>query len=249
MTAAPDANASTEALVVAAQGGCAASFSELVRRHEAPLYRFLVMRTRDPEQAEELCQQSFVRCWRKLHTFRVGARFAPWLFTLSRNLAATHFQRRRRDAPLEDAGDPPSGERGPHDQSAAREASEQLWDLAARLLDEAQREALWLHYAEELSPREIGEVLERPAAHVRVLLHRARRRLAEHLRDPAADELPDPRGADAEPSGTAHSNGVARRAPRSEGERCDRAHADHRVTERAHPLRALPPWPAGELLR
>ena len=37
---------------MAAQGGCAASFSELVRRHEAPLYRFLVMRTRDPEQAE-----------------------------------------------------------------------------------------------------------------------------------------------------------------------------------------------------
>ena len=237
MTSPPDASASTESLVAAAQSGCAASFSELVRRHEAPLYRFLVMRTRDPEQAEELCQQSFVRCWRKLHTFRTGAPFTPWLFTLSRNLATNHILRRRRDTPLEDAGDPASGERGPHDQSVDREASEQLWDLAARLLDEAQREALWLHYAEELSPREIGVVLDRPAAHVRVLLHRARRRLAEHLHDPRSASDADPRrDAGASVPRDARANGSVRAASTA-------------VPEPARPLRALPPWPAGELLR
>ncbi|GJM22101.1 MAG: hypothetical protein DHS20C15_20160 [Planctomycetota bacterium] len=189
---------SIDELVASARGGCAASFSELVRRHEAPLYRFLVMRTRDPEQAEELCQQSFVRCWRKLHTFRPGAAFSPWLFTLGRNVAANHF-RKRTDAPLEEAGDPPSGERGPHDQSSAREERERLWDLAARLLDEAQRSALWLHYAEGMSASEIGGVLERPAAQVRVVLHRARRRLADHLR--ALDSLQHSEG---EPSAQPH---------------------------------------------
>lgn len=176
-----DTVASEEELVRRAREGSTASFSELVRRHERALYRFLEVLTGSPAEAEEICQDAFVRCWDKLHTFREGAAFAPWLFGLSRRVAASHFRRRARRAAESLDEEPSSADHGPVERSSRREDAARLWDVVARLLDESQRSALWLHYAESMSAREIGDVLGRRPASVRVLLHRARKRLADHL--------------------------------------------------------------------
>ena len=76
-------------------------------------------------------------------------------------------------------------------EDARTELRRGLWDLAARVLSEEQRDALWLRYAEDLPPLEIARVLDRRPSTVRVLLFRARARLAEHLPAPDAATTPE----------------------------------------------------------
>ena len=79
-------------------------------------------------------------------------------------------------------------------EAAARRGATGLWGLAERVLTSDQRTALWLRYVEGHSADEIGRVLDRRAPAVRVLLHRTRFVLAEHL-DPTLAEDPLGRGS------------------------------------------------------
>ena len=62
-----------------------------------------------------------------------------------------------------------------------REETSRVWRLAADILTRDQRSALWLRYAEDLTPKEIGRILGRHPGTVRVLLFRARERLTARL--------------------------------------------------------------------
>ncbi len=71
---------------------------------------------------------------------------------------------------------------------ADREQGRLLWAIAERLLNDTQRAALWLRYAEELSYGDIARVLGKTTVSVRVALHRARGVLAAAM--PAAEAAP-----------------------------------------------------------
>lgn len=176
-----------EALALSAASGEREAFGELVRRFEAPLLRFLLVRCGSHEDAEELCQESFLRAWQRIDRYDPRWRFSTWLFTVARRLA---ISRRRAADPtavatsVEQLG----VEREPGEEVARRERRDNLWSMAERLLGEDQRTALWLRYAEGFSADEIGRVVGRRAPAVRVMLHRARAVLAEHLDPSLADE-------------------------------------------------------------
>ena len=170
-----------EALARRAQAGDDSGFATLVERLQRPLYRFLAVRTGSAADAEELTQEALLAAWESLARYDAGRPFLPWLYTIARRVAADHRRRCacRPSEPL--VGDPESGELDPHASSVQSEHRENLWQLATRVLDDEQRSALWLRYVDGLPPGEIGEVLGRGAGSVRVLLFRARRRLARHL--------------------------------------------------------------------
>ncbi|MCZ6597019.1 MAG: sigma-70 family RNA polymerase sigma factor [Planctomycetota bacterium] len=171
-----------EELAAAAQAGSKDGFTRLVERFEGPLYNFVLLRIGDAGEAEELVQETFLRAWSRIGSYRPRWRFATWLFTIARRLAASHHRVRRPrptsgaalDALTTGGGDPSSA-------LDDREERSRVWDLAKRVLTEDQRSALWLRYAEDLSVQEIAEVLGRRTSTVRVLMFRARARLAEHL--------------------------------------------------------------------
>jgi len=177
---------SSEELARGAQGGSRACFGELVARHERALRAFLFQRTRSHEDAEELAQESFLRAWSKIGTYSDAWRFSTWLFALARRVAATrHRDADRRAVPHRDAGDETIEQLGvdvdPGERLDAHEEHTRIWELAARVLTEEQRSALWLRYAEDQSIEEIAGVLGRRPVAVRALLFRARETLASHL--------------------------------------------------------------------
>ena len=91
----------------------------------------------------------------------------------------THQRRRRSLRSLTRlAGRAPAEVADPARVIADREQCRLLWDVADRILGETQRTALWLRYAEDLTPGEIARVLGKPRIAVRVMLHRAREALA-----------------------------------------------------------------------
>jgi DNA-directed RNA polymerase specialized sigma24 family protein len=69
----------------------------------------------------------------------------------------------------------------PEADTAGDDGPGTLWRRAAKLLSPKHYEALWLRYGEDMSAREIGRVMGMSELHARVVLHRARSRLATHL--------------------------------------------------------------------
>ncbi len=190
----------------AAQAGSREAFGRLVERFADPLHGFLCLRGASREDAEELTQESFLRAWRKLHTYRPDWHFSTWLFTVARRLAASHYRtvgRRPADVSLPDEPGV-SAVPDPGEALAEREQDGRLWALAKRELNEEQLSALWLRYAEDFSIEDIAAVLERPSATVRVWLFRARERLGKLLEPP-----PGSAGTERVPPAFAHGSTAA----------------------------------------
>ena len=169
----------SEALAARAQAGCRESFGLLVERHQKGLYNFLLQRVRSADEAEDLTQESFVRAWRRLATYRDQWRFSTWLYAVARSAAADRARERRELSQAAHAD--PSFDPDPSAELAAREESQNLWGLAREVLSEDQRSALWLFYGEERPAAEVGRVLGKSAVAVRVMLFRARAILAQHI--------------------------------------------------------------------
>lgn len=182
-----------------AQEGSRAAFGELAERFGGRLTGFLVRRTRSGEAAEDLAQETLARAWQSLSRYDRTRRFSTWIFTIANRLAIDHYReggRERAGLGVERAGqpDPTCAER--------HELSGRLWTIAQRVLTPEQTSALWLRYGADLDIGDIARVLGRTSVGVRVLLFRARERLAHELTEHEA-RRPVPAGIESKRSGGA----------------------------------------------
>jgi RNA polymerase sigma-70 factor, ECF subfamily len=155
-----------------ARDGSSAAFGVLVHRYHARVFAFLHTLTRHRQDAEDLTQETFMRAWDKFHRYDLSLPLLPWLFTLARRQSISAL---RRLKPL-----PPE-----LPDSATAEpthAALRLWELARRDLPPETYSALWLHYCEELPLKEVAGILGKREGAVKVMLHRARKTLAERFR-------------------------------------------------------------------
>ncbi|MFT7678144.1 MAG: RNA polymerase sigma-70 factor (ECF subfamily) [Planctomycetota bacterium] len=174
-------------LVCAAQGGDHKAFAALAERYQAPLYRFLRLRTGNVEDAEELLQDSLLRAWTKLDLYDERWRFSTWLYTLASRLAVSKKRRAVLPSVGQEALEHCAEVLDPGAAVAAAEERDNLWALAAEVLTPDQRSAMWLRYGEGREPIEIARILSKRASSVRVLLFRARERLMSHMQSSASE--------------------------------------------------------------
>lgn len=167
----PDSNESV--LVGQAQRGSASAFGELVRLHHGRIFGFLLTLTRHRQDAEDLTQDTFMRAWKMFHRFDPSQPLLPWLFTLARRQSIAVL---RKSRPLPAELPFPS-------ESEPEPAAPWLWEVAKRKLTAEAYSALWLHYAEDMSVRQVAEILGKREGNVKVVLHRARKTLADALRN------------------------------------------------------------------
>jgi RNA polymerase sigma-70 factor (ECF subfamily) len=192
----PTASPSDEELARRAQQGSTASFEELLRRFQTPVLQFLQHRGA-AAAAEDLLQETFIRAYVNLFRYRSRWRFATWLFTIARRVSLNHHRRRRpiSGAAVESAE---CGAVGPAEAAAAADSRQYLWDRAAQVLSQEELTALWLHYVESMSTRDIATVLERSGVAVKTMIFRARRKLAPVLKELAPEgTVPGSRAAPA----------------------------------------------------
>ncbi|OPZ31505.1 MAG: ECF RNA polymerase sigma factor SigW [Lentisphaerae bacterium ADurb.BinA184] len=172
---------SDEALAQRVQGGDSAAFEILIDRYGGRIHGYLRRRVRDYHAAEDLTQATFVRAYRQIGRFDTRRRFAGWIYTIAARLAISHL----RQAPVESPPDPrePADEQDPGRQVMDLEQREMLWKTASRCLSENQHHVLVLRYAEGLSLAETARATGLSKIYVKVLLHRARARLARAWRE------------------------------------------------------------------
>ena len=158
------------------------AFGPLYRRYLRRVYSYAFYQLGDHHDAEDVTERTFVAALSGLpHFHERGSTFRSWLFTIAHHTLANHLRSRsrRRTEQLERALD----ERAPEDVGATvarRDEAERVWRAVAALPVERRRVIL-LRFVDELSAREIGQVLGRSEGAVRVLLHRALKEVADRL--------------------------------------------------------------------
>ena len=106
--AAVQGDATDEMLMVRYQRGEREAFAELVRRHNRPIYNFVLRQLRVPSVSEDVTQDVFMRLVQNAADFKHEARFLTWLYTIARNLCIDQLRKlsHRRHASL----DQPTGD-------------------------------------------------------------------------------------------------------------------------------------------
>jgi RNA polymerase sigma-70 factor (ECF subfamily) len=173
-------------LVRRSRGGDEDAFARLVERTQSGVYNLLLRMTRDPEEAVDLTQETFLRAWRALPGFRGDARVSTWLYRIAYNVC---LNRRVLDrTALADMAGAERVASPAHEEPAAvferKERRERLLATVDRL-PPAYRLVLHLYYWGELTYDEIADVLKLPLGTVKTHLHRAK----QALRDPLAAEV------------------------------------------------------------
>jgi RNA polymerase sigma-70 factor (ECF subfamily) len=163
---------SAEELAVRAREGSRGSFDELVARFRPRLVAFLAGRLREPSDAEDVAQETFLRAYGSLDRYDAGRPFATWLFAIGKNVAASHALAGARRVRREQAG-------AMIEEAVAPVAPDDLWRRAASTLTPAAYRVLWLRYAQGMTVAEIADEVRRTRIAIKVTLFRARRRLLE----------------------------------------------------------------------
>ena len=159
-----------EDLLLSLRDGHADSLGVLVARWEGPLFRFVSRLVDRPDDARDVCQETFLRILDKAEAFRDGARFSTWMYQIALNLCRDQSRKRRRWSRLLIA-EPGAGVQTPREHAAretiatspaaAYEHTEREGAVRRALsaLPREQREVLLLKEYEGLKFREIADVL------------------------------------------------------------------------------------------
>ncbi len=171
------------------------AFARLVDLHKRLVFGLCVRLLRDPEEARDAAQETFVRAWGAVATYDPAQPFTPWLLRIARNHAIDVVRRRLpagRRVELDAEGE--EGERTeladpsrePADEGLERAESAASLGAAVAALPPRYREVVHLFHVDGLSYKEIAATLEIPIGTVMTWLHRARAQLRDTLGAPEA---------------------------------------------------------------
>jgi RNA polymerase sigma-70 factor (ECF subfamily) len=172
-----------------AQRGDHRALAQLLRAVRPRVFRWALVQTGSPDDAEDITQTALLRVQRGLRHFAFAARFTTWLYSVTRSAAADARRIQRRRAEL-------LAERTPADVASSSEPRVDERRLLALVRDQLdalparQREVFDLVDLQGRAPGDVAELLALDAATVRVHLLRARRTIRAHIaeRNPALVE-------------------------------------------------------------
>ena len=187
-------NESDAELMTRCKDGDITAFDILIHRHKTPLINFIYRFIGDPDSAEDLAQETFIRIYRSIDRYRHDiAGFRTWMYRIASNLCKNELRNRKHRprilvntaigdqdserSPIEDMVDPSPG---PDGQLEGKE----LQDVLARAisgLPEKLRVTLMLRDIEGMSYEEISQTTRKPVGTVKSRINRARLMLKDKM--------------------------------------------------------------------
>jgi RNA polymerase sigma-70 factor (ECF subfamily) len=177
-----------QTLVAETLAGHGEAFGTLVERYDRAVYHLAYRTVRDAEEARDVAQEAFFKAFRSLKTFRPGAKFSTWIFSITYHACCDRLARRKRysNEELPDRADPGIG---PEQEAIAGEEARRLRAAIARL-PEKYRSVITLYHLQGRQYEEIAQVLEIPIGTVKTHLFRAKEQLRRMLNQ-AATGVPE----------------------------------------------------------
>lgn len=179
-----------EAIIEQAKNGDTDAFEKLVKRYEMRVYHFVLKSLRDPEDALDIAQETFLRVYRNLSLFRGQSSFSTWIFSIASNLCIDFVRKQKRrgrhipsvneDSPemqnlTDDRFDPVA-------RAEKREVVREI-DRALSAITPDLREIFLLREVAGMSYQEIADTLDIELGTVKSRIARARAALAKELSD------------------------------------------------------------------
>ena len=170
----------------------------LVKRYRTPLYNFVYRFVGDKETAEDIVQETFLRCLRHSHQYPAIEQVSTWLYTIAGNLAKTELRRRKRwnwipISPSDDEQtsafyEPTAKDPLPGEQTDGNRVKSRVVDAIEDLPSEF-RAAVLLRDLKGLSYEEIAKIINCPVGTVKSRVNRGRLRLQKTLRGLAEEVI------------------------------------------------------------
>lgn len=174
------------ALVEAVLARAPGAFERLVREHQGLCWHIVQRMVRHPEDARELCQETFLRVHQSLHQFRYESALKSWIGRIAYSIALRHLERQRvplAEPAADDEADLLESVGDEFDLEAACADAEEARHLHAAIeaLPPLQRTVLTLYHLEEASIAEIAQITGLADGTIKSHLFRSRLRLREAL--------------------------------------------------------------------
>lgn len=157
------------------------AFAELYRRHLDRIYRYVLIRVGEVQDAQDITAQTFLSALTGFKTYR-GDGFTAWLFGIARKKIADHYRRSRPQVALDDISETWIESALSLEEIVSGRLTVQRVHAALRALPPDRAEALTLHIFGGLSYTQVGEVMGRSEAAAKMLAHRALTDLRQQLR-------------------------------------------------------------------
>ena len=155
-----------------------AAFAQIYQRYAPHIYRYLLTKVNNQQDAQDLTAQTFAAALQKFNGFRADGSLAAWLTVIARNYAISHYRRKRHEVPLDDEMPLTTL---PTEEIVGRRL--RLASILAALdrLPAERAEVIRLRIFGELSTAETAQVMGKSEAAVKMLLLRALRDLRQYV--------------------------------------------------------------------
>ncbi len=167
--------------------GDTSAFKTIIERYQDYLYRTALAFLGNPEEAEDALQEIFINVYRYLGTFRLGMEFRPWIYTTALNHLKKIYRKKKKNLKFSARDNEmleslPDNSRGSDPQIMAEKKETEAAVLrAVHLLQDDLRVVVTLYYLNEMSTREISEILNLGIENIKSRLYRARKILKKIL--------------------------------------------------------------------
>lgn len=181
----PESN-DDQVFITRAKNGDMSAFETLVRKYQKPVYRLCRRMTGVHQSADDLVQDTFLKAYVSLHSFKDGMDFYSWIRKIAVNSSLNYLKKRRREEPLgakdmSVAGNPRSIDQELPHEKLQRHQLEQKFRAALMALPADHRIVFLLRVYEDQSYKEIAEALGIPEGTVMSRLNRSRKKLKKMM--------------------------------------------------------------------
>lgn len=160
------------------------AFSQLVELYQSPIRRFFVNLTSgNEEMSKDLAQETFIKAWLNIGSFRAASKFSTWLYRIAYNTFYDNIRARKQ---ITDANT-----QNTDNQSITEVQNKDLsMDMAQALsiLKEDERAAMLLFYMEDLAIDTISKIMNCPSGTVKSHLSRGKKKIAIYLENTGYDK-------------------------------------------------------------
>jgi len=177
------------------QGGDRQAFEVLLSRHERQIFSFIYHFFQNRALCEDLTQETFLRAYRFIGSFRPNEKLSTWLFSIAKNLCIDELRRLQKGATVDiDAVDPEvlvtDDGAGQNPLTAAMMAQDgEILRRAMGRLPDKYRTCIILFYFNEMSYEEISRVMNISLSNTKILLFRGKKMMLELFQQETGGEV------------------------------------------------------------
>jgi len=165
-------------LVIRARKGDTKAFGKIYELWVNPLYRFVYLKTKDEDVAEDLTAEVFLKAWKGLKNFvpRKDVKFSTWLFSIARNSVIDYYRVTKQTVSLDDLPEIPE-----ITENINLYPEQTMVEEALNHLKPEYRVILELRYIQDIPISKIAQKLKKKEGNIRTLTNRALKKLKEIL--------------------------------------------------------------------